>query len=1686
MNKEHPLLSWQFMLLKLALFGLVAVFLQQPAGSVKGRIALELPGFHVHSYDIRGNNVYALATGTGAVAQVERGAWVSSDGTFEINQLPKGEYSLLVRAPGFEDLYKYGVFVNDGQAANLGNELVLEAQKPSVRIGSNARVFTSKEFPHFWLSTSGADQATVKIYRFNALDLLAGRTSVTAKVSSTEQSDALSRSDIAALKLNTSSDLSIYKPYNAKNPLTNLKKKPFLTLERPLEAKDGNWARPDFKLDKPLPDGDYLVTAEVQNSRLQKDWNISWFNVSDLGLIVKNDGKRVVARAIDLNTLKPKQNATIELYARDAKQQNVILKGKTAKNGFAEISVSSAAPFVQGFNSVLVGKLGEAHAYGGVWAGAKDSERYKTFCYTERPVYRLGQTVFFKTIVREKRNNALKNPGAGLAVSVSVNDPDNNSIFQKGFKTNDHGTFSGTVELPADGKTGAYQIALKYPDNTEYNQSFEIAEYRKPEYEVTVTPLTPQVVAGQRIKARVKAHYYFGAPVANAKVKYSVYSSTDYEARYRLMPRPAYLSYYDDWEGEGQNEGSTDSYGGDYLSEGTAQTDQNGEAVIEVDTKRPVLNWQSPGASGYADQLYKIQVEVTDLSRMSVIGSGTCSVVIGDFEIFLNDDNYVIRAGDPLSSHLTVLDHSGKPVANQKVTVALCRWPYDTTKGEFRPKEIVTQKDIQTDADGKASVKFDTEKSLATDTYYITALSADSGGREVFTEDSLWIASDERPFFYFGRQANNQVVSIKLDKQVYKVGETAKAMITAPVTGTEGLEAIVSIEADSLIKYWTIPLNASAKMVEVPILPSFEPNVYLSVTFVGSGHQFHHQSQLIKVTPESHYLNLAIKADRDKYRPGEAADFTVKASLPNGVPAANAELSLGLVDESIYAIRPDNTEDMVKSFYPKRSDLVETVCSFPETYSGGPDKIEPRVRKDFRDTAQWLPNLITDEKGIVVAHVKLPDNLTTWRATVRGCTSGDNFGSTVGKIVSNQDLIVRLALPRFFTVGDEGYVSALVQNYTDLQQTVKLSLSLSKGIQTTDRLNQQVTVAPNVSARYSWPTKITQAGEATLGIKAVGQTAGDAMEIKLPIVALGIPAFSAKSGVLMGNAETVTIPWQKAGDSVPGTARFKLSLAPTSIGPVLGDFDALINYPYGCTEQTMSRLMPSVVALTLHKYLGLPIAPALSARFDKVYKLSMDKLESYQHDDGGWGWWQTDESNLYLTALVLEGFKEVEKVDYEVDADKQKSGLEWLKKGSSELCGQLLKPMTTVDTYELNEHCIDLARACYVIALYGEKPNPTVVDYLSKRVKTISPEALAYLALAEEKVGAKQEAEQAYNQLLFLANRPGDMVDWEPTRELLKRMGYLSKYGYYSYRFTGVETTALALRAILAMEPKNSVLIESVKNWLLSQRTKDGWDNTKTTSQVFLVLLEEQLAFAKGGGSQSPSIRVSDGSQLLEQMTWAIGNLYGPETIVKAPFRSSANALTLTKDGPGRVYYSSLLTYQHLLKPGENVSAMAMPEGLRLERTFSRISVAATTSDGKIHFHSTNLTQNTVHAGETILMKVKLTSPTSVPYVMLECALPSGAEVVAGDSKANNLNDGDDSESPFEADWRPQWWTHQDILDDRIVFFVTDLPAGTSEFPVMVRMEMPGTFQINPLKLEGMYTEKVRAYSTPGVMKVTE
>lgn len=1673
MQKNNPLLSWELLLLKILLFALAAVLLSKPAGSISGQIAMEQPGYNLHTYDMKNNKLYAIATGPRGGQEEERGVWVDKDGKFQINQLPVGEYSLRIRVPGFSTAYEQGIFVEEAKVSMLPREVRLDLSHPSVNIASNSRVFTGKELPRFWVNASSANSVKVNVYK---KDLLA----------------VLGSDNEKKLGIEMTPELSVYKPYGQDHEHSNIfaSDKPIQEWQRTLKPDSEDWSHEEFKFAQALPPGDYFASVEVFNTAGESDWGMLWFSVTDLGLIVKQDREKMLVRAIDLNNLKPLSDVDLSVFDRDQKKI-LCVKGsvKTGADGFATIPL----PDNCGTSLLASGFQGEEHAYGGLSIYQYTSDKHRTYFYPDRPVYRLGQTVHFKAICRDLKSDGLKNAGGEQLMHVTIEDPDNQKIEERDYKTSKHGTFNGSFEIPAEGKTGAYQFTIAYPDGIVDYERVEIAQYRKPEYQVEVVPLSERVIAGSKAKARIKASYYFGAPVTNAKVKYSIYSEDDWSTRYKLQARPDYCEYFDDWSSNDDY-----SYGEEFVAEGYAETDSSGEAIVEFETKPIATTADAVFSDAYRDKKYRVEVEVTDISRLSVLNSNSVPVTAGNFELFVEPQNYVVKAGEKISTDFSAVDYHGDPVAGASVKLKLVRRPYDTVNSTYREPLVLEEISATTDAEGKGHVDFKTETKYQSDTYEIIGSSEDQEQHRIATASSVWISSPNYPYALGSNEAQKQPLSIKLDKKVYKPGETAKVLITAPVTGQEGTQAIVSVEGLKLHNYKVVDLKSTACLVEIPIQKDYAPNIYVSCVFIGKKHQFYSQSELVKVSPLDRFLAVEISTDKPKYKPGELAEYTVKAKQADGKPAANVELSLGIVDESIYAIRPEYVQSICKFFYNQRSNMVNTICSFPEEYSGGPNKIEPRVRKDFRDTAIWLPSLITNDSGIVKAKVKMPDNLTTWRATVRAVSLNSDVGWSMQKVVSTQDLIVRLALPRFFTQGDEGQISAIVHNYSDSKQIVNLNLSISKEFQLQEdlkKLKKQVTIEPEKAARISWPTLIMSAGTGTIGIKAVGQTAGDAMELKLPLRPLGVRMLASASGMIESADQSVPLPLAYPKDAAVGSVKSSICISSSSLGPILGNFSSLIDYPYGCTEQTMSKLMPSVVAIKMNKSIGVPLEAKDIERFKNVYKQSMTKLDDYQHADGGWGWWADDKSQPYLTALVLEGYSLLKEAKYKVDPEREKRGIAWLKKAEKELRQQLSDPLLSPNQWNINTSISDLAKANYALSINSAKPSPDLKQWLQKKQMhdRLSPESLAYFCLVFSKSGDTTFAQSLYHRLIYLANihtsNNGELMSWDRSSEMLRKLGNPDYQP--SYHYTDVEITALALRACLAMEPSNTNRIEAIKNWILTQRGKDGWGNTKTTAEVFRAFTDAEAARTDGKGTDftveitSPPWR-NEEQQAAPTLHFDSKSGFRPEQQIALEVLPGDAQRALHKVGKGRLYWTQTLSYYKAIKSGDTSIVGGTPKGLKLKRSFYRLIAKAPDGEGKVRFEQVPLS-GPVKAGETLLMKVKIDSPIHVPYTLIEAALPSGGEVVARNPK-ERLSDNETGSNEIETDlgFGSWWWNHQDILDDHMAFFVTDFPNKSCEIHTMVRMELPGKFQMNPVTLEGMYTNDIRGYSQADVIEVKE
>lgn len=356
------------------------------------------------------------------------------------------------------------------------------------------------------------------------------------------------------------------------------------------------------------------------------------------------------------------------------------------------------------------------------------------------------------------------------------------------------------------------------------------------------------------------------------------------------------------------------------------------------------------------------------------------------------------------------------------------------------------------------------------------------------------------------------------------------------------------------------------------------------------------------------------------------------------------------------------------------------------------------------------------------------------------------------------------------------------------------------------------------------------------------------------------------------------------------------------------------------------------------------------------------------------------------------------------------NGLKWLSTATVNLHKALTDPKL-VEGYTARERRCDLARMVYTQTLYGVKPDAKVMKWLDGRVEKLTPEPLSYLTMANARLGNKAYADHAYKRLIELATVGEQFIDWDHSQAMRKRLKLLDVHDY-TYRYTGAETTALALKAMVEMEPQNLDRIERVKAWIMLQRSEDGWSNTKTTAQVLLSLMDEAI---KTGNTETSDVvaKILKEDSLINSLAFAGASIYRQEETLNMTGNKN---LSLAMDGNGRLYYQSINRFYKSLKPGEKLNVENSPSGLQVRREFFRLKTSATKSDGILKLTTLPLNGGSIKAGEILLMKVYVDSPVTLPYVIVECPLPSGAEVVKDSARDENVGDSE-NESGIEGDW---------------------------------------------------------------------
>jgi uncharacterized protein YfaS (alpha-2-macroglobulin family) len=803
-----------------------------------------------------------------------------------------------------------------------------------------------------------------------------------------------------------------------------------------------------------------------------------------------------------------------------------------------------------------------------------DSEIYNTKLYavTDRPLYRPGDHVFIKVMGREFTSARNSTAVAAGDLEVEVYDPNGLPVSRQRIAIRPEAGADTSFLLPDNAPAGGYEIRFAYKGDR-YGAAFRVAQYQKPHFEISFLPDKADFRTGEPISGRIQLTYPDGKPVKRAAVE--------------LAARSQQMTMVDGDLG----------YSGQFplkLAEASLTTDDKGMATFSL-----------PPAT--QPSRYVLTALATDGAAYRVRVSRELLVERAAGAYTIKAEREFSFAGEAVAFSATA---AGEPGANAPVRWELIR--LENRKRYEGPLQNFGRFEIQFPDPGSYSLVLrDAHNNV------VGAASHFVGGA--------------------GGKAPAGSIGIVFDKAEYQAGETAEALITFPV---EVAEALLTLERDkveqsALLKDKGDWLNlkretATQWRIRIPVKDEHGPNITFSVAYVKDG-DYVFQNQGLRVTQAK--VQVEFKTDKTVYAPGEKVNVEVRASS-RGKPVA-ASIAVGVVDEMIYVLQPEIAPDIFDFFYHPRRNNVRTSASLAfvgydlaQPHGGSAPsrhqvneratKVLERPRREEVDTAFWNPQLVTNAEGKASFSFVMPDSLTRWRITARAMDAAGVVGQKLAWLRSEKPVYVKWTSPDWRRENDAPVASVALFNQTQEPQAVQF---VAQGGGADKREN--LTLKPGANF-VQLPLQKSQPDGRPLLLSLLqqGKTV-DSFQVTLKQEPL------AWSGA---RTLAVELKGKETALSLPADARnLRLRFASGADAQIARIADDLIDFPYGCIEQTSSRLIPLTLAIQSLAGVDTNAAPLLR---QKLYSQRFS-LAQMAGPNAQFTWWGgMGDGDPFLTAYA--------------------------------------------------------------------------------------------------------------------------------------------------------------------------------------------------------------------------------------------------------------------------------------------------------------------------------------------------------------------------------------------------------------------------------------------------------------------
>ncbi len=1424
----------------------------------------------------------------------------------------------------------------------------------------------------------------------------------------------------------------------------------------------------------------------------------AWVQVTQIGLDAFADHSQMVVWTTALQDGAPLAGVTIETSFG----KQVALTGD---NGTATFELPSQDTSLlvarQSDDTAILPKY--PYAWGDdAWAPRPVRDELRWYVFDDRAMYRPGEEVHVKGWLR--RVGGRQNGDVGLAgdalqaVTYQVIDPQGNDLLGGQVQVNALGGFDFAFTLPSNTNLGYAQIRLQAVgslaglDNLYSGHTFQVQEFRRPEFEVTARNETtgPYFSDGQATVA-VEASYYAGGPLPSAEVTWQVSSSP---SNYSPPNWPGFVfgrwqPWWYAYEPVYYGEGYWPSYEETIVETFSGVTDASGNHYLRLDFNQPDV-----------PRPHSVLAEATVMDVNRQAWAATTSLLVHPAELYvgLRCDRTFVQRGQPLVIEVIVTDLDGVAEPDRPVQVQAARLEWKYVRGAWREEAVDVQECTVGSTLEPVSCTFET---AVGGEYQITATVIDAFGRKNESQFTRWVSGGQRPP---SRKVELETVTLIPDRESYQPGDVAEILVQSPFSPAEGL---LTVSRSGLLYTERFRIEVDTITLQVPIEETQIPNLHVQVDLVGAAPRTDDQGEPVagvpprpayasgqlnlSVPPLQRTLSLAVTPREKELEPGGETTIDLILTDAGGRPVPDAELAVVVVDEAILALTNYQLADPVATFYQTRSADIDStygrasiVLVSPEALAAeggaltvveeaavekevmgtatppgtaapreaaaeGPEEQPIRMRADFNPLATFAPEVRTDASGRAQVAVTLPDNLTRYRVMVVAVSGGREFGSAEANLVARLPLMVRPSAPRFLNFGDRFELPVVLQNQTDGPLTVDVVLRAGN-LELTGDAGQRLTVPARDRVEVRFPATTAKPGTARFQVAAVSATYADAASAELPVYTPATTEAFATYGVVDGGAGdqplAVAQPLATPGDAVyPQFGGLEISTSSTALQSLTDAVLYLVSYRYECSEQLASRIL-AVAALrdVLEAFSaeGLPSPAEIEAAVER----DIERLQALQNNDGGFPYWSRGRDSIpFNTIHVAHALQRAESMDFLVPAAMKAQVLDYLRNIENHY----------PDWYDKDTRQTLSAYALYVRDLMGDRDVAKARRLLDDAgLEELSLEAVAWLwQVLDDDPSSAADVEAIRRHI---ANRAVETAGAANFTTLYSDQAYLLLR-------SDRRTDAIVLEAMIAGDP-GSDLIPKVVNGLLAHRTAGRWNNTQENVFVLLALNRYFNTFE----AQTPDFvaRIWLGDSYVGAHAYQGRTTERHETTIPMSYLATSvevQNLIMSKVGPGRLYYRLGLRYAPT-----DLALDPRDMGFVVQRSYEGVDDPADVTqdeDGVWH----------IKAGTRVRVRLMMVADNRRYHVALVDPLPAGLEIV---NPALAVS-GDVPQDPNAPNYRYGWWwwgtwyEHQNMRDERAEAFASLLWEGVYQYSYVARATTPGTFVVPPAKVEEMYSPEV-------------